>query len=583
MKMTVSLTERGKDQKEGNMNEYNVIGDKYYDGDGVEQSYETAFSYYMKAAEMNDPEGYFNLAWCYENGYGTEQSDTNAVIYYNKAGELGVAKAWRNLGFKLFFSVTDDADPKLKESFNYMLKAADMGDASAQAHIAQAYQGGAGWGAPEADHDKAKAYLARAVEQGNEHAMWVLAENYSNGSFGYEQNAGLALTYYRKAAEAGSSKAMHDMAMITYFGFNGAERDPSEAFDWACKAYREGDVSDNSVFFGALLMHGFFEDSADEDYSAGKQLIAEGAEAGIPLAEYLELRIELIEKNFGKVSPELAENLLYLAYINDHHTEYVRDEKELLVEAQAPRIINMALDGDFSASAGLSRIFMPNTNNNEDFGGEAVSSLRLSEKWAEQAYKCDPVKGMDLYISTLALIGYIDNQIGAYNESEQKFIKVCRLTEEAGTLPGYEGLASDPAKRAEYYTDCAFVKIQTGDLDGAYNIFRRAEQEQLTSDALYGLFKVHSEENYYDYNWEKAVKYIIEASRRNIWMNTDRKAEAHYLLGMMYKDPAFAPFAGNNINKSYEAMNVAAELGFAPAAEEMPHYKQNFLGGYKYV
>ena len=111
------------------MNEYNIIGDRYFNGDGVEQNYETAFNNYLKAAEMEDPEGYSNLAWCYEHGLGTERSETNAIVNYTKAGEMGLAKAWRNLAFMLFFSVTDDNDPKLADSFKYMLKAADMGDA----------------------------------------------------------------------------------------------------------------------------------------------------------------------------------------------------------------------------------------------------------------------------------------------------------------------------------------------------------------------------------------------------------------------------------------------------------------------
>lgn len=565
------------------MNEFNEIGDRYFDGDGVEQSYETAFSYYLKAAEMGDAEGFYNLGWCYERGLGTERSETDAIINYSKAGELGFVKAWRCLGFMLFFSVTGDDDPRLPESFKYMLKAADLGDAAAQAHVAQGYQGGAGWGAPEVDLDKAKEYLAKAVEQGNEHAMWVLAENYATGSFGYEENPELALEYYRKAAEAGSYKAKHDMAVITYFGYYGVDEDPEKALELELDAYREGDIGDSSVFLGALLMHGLNEETADEDYETGKQLIAEAAGCGIHLADYLNARIPVVEKGFGRVTPLFAKNLLYLGYIMDHHEEYEREEKELFVEVQWPGVINAALDGDFNACVVMSRAFLLKTEENEELGGELVYDLELFEKWSRIAYECDKLKGLDLYLSALALLGHIDFQIGAYDHSESKRLKVCELLEEAKGLAGYEGLADDPKKCAGYYDDLGFIQLETKKFSEAYRSFDKANAEYRTSDALFGLFNIYANDESGYLDWPRAVDYITRACSLDAWEVDERKAKAHFMLGIMYRDPAFAPFIKSDINKSYELMSIAASLGFDPAKEELTHYKQGVFGGYKYV
>ena len=378
------------------MNENNKIGDRYFYGDGVEQNYETAFSYYLKAAELNDPEGCYHVAWCYEHGLGTMQAENDGV------------------------------------------------------------------------------------------------------------DLGLALMYYRKAADAGYVEAMHQMAILRYFGLNGVEENKLEAISWEKKAYQEGVEGDTYEFFGALLMLGLSSESTEQDYCRGKELIAKACIEGSTTAAELNHCIEVIERAFGKVTPDLLENLLYLVYVVEHHQDYERDDKEILVEAQAPRIINMALDGDYNACIGLREVFFPQSKVNEELKEEKIASFDLSVKWAEMAYKCDPVRGADYYITELALVGHISYKIGAFDDAEKRLTKVSELLDEARTIPGYHGDAYDPAKCADYYTRLGFSQVETGNLNGAYNSFMKANQQKVTSDALYGLFKVYRTEEFQYFDWQKA-------------------------------------------------------------------------------
>ena len=66
-------------------------------------------------------------------------------------------------------------------------------------------------------------------------------------------------------------------------------------------------------------------------------------------------------------------------------------------------------------------------------------------------------------------------------------------------------------------------------------------------------------------------------------MDENRKAEAHYFLGIIYKEPVFVEFVKTDIKKSYEMMVTAANLGFDPAKEELSHYKKTLFGKYVYI
>ena len=57
---------------------------------GVEKSLEKAFSYYKRAAEIDESGlAFLSLARCYRLGIGIEKSIEDAIYYYKLAGEYG--------------------------------------------------------------------------------------------------------------------------------------------------------------------------------------------------------------------------------------------------------------------------------------------------------------------------------------------------------------------------------------------------------------------------------------------------------------------------------------------------------------
>lgn len=73
-------------------------GMAYFNGDGVEQDYEHAFSYFMIAGEVEQyPSALNMLGICFRDGKGTKQNTDEALACFQRAASLGSSDAEKNL------------------------------------------------------------------------------------------------------------------------------------------------------------------------------------------------------------------------------------------------------------------------------------------------------------------------------------------------------------------------------------------------------------------------------------------------------------------------------------------------------
>lgn len=77
------------------------LGGCYFNGIGVEQSYERAVEWFSLAASQGNVVAQSNLADCYENGYGVERSRDMAMSWYKAAALQGDTRA------KIMYSMMD--------------------------------------------------------------------------------------------------------------------------------------------------------------------------------------------------------------------------------------------------------------------------------------------------------------------------------------------------------------------------------------------------------------------------------------------------------------------------------------------
>lgn len=75
------------------MNAQFYLGVCYECGEGIEQNYEKAAEWYIKAAEQGMPEAQFNIAMFYKYGDGVNKDLAEWVKWLTKAAEQGDPKA----------------------------------------------------------------------------------------------------------------------------------------------------------------------------------------------------------------------------------------------------------------------------------------------------------------------------------------------------------------------------------------------------------------------------------------------------------------------------------------------------------
>ena len=177
------------------------LGCYYYDGKGVEQSYEKAVNWWRKAAEKGYALAQYNLGVCYRKGQGVEQSYTEAVKWYRKAAEQGDAEAQYFLG--LYYKDGEAVEKSEVDAAKWLRKAADQGHTGAQCLLGAFYKTGNG---VEQSNVEAVKWFRKAAEQGNAEAQFFLGGCYEFGE-GVVKSESEAVKWWRKAAGQGNKNA----------------------------------------------------------------------------------------------------------------------------------------------------------------------------------------------------------------------------------------------------------------------------------------------------------------------------------------------------------------------------------------
>lgn len=164
-----------------------------------------------------------------------EREDYAAALgWFRKAADQGDAFAQAKIGNMYFkgLGVTQD----YVEAMRWFRKAADQGDAPAQALVGYLYK--KGLGVPK-DDAQAIIWWRKAAEQGDPKIQTALAFMYVEGE-GVPKDYGRAMTWFRKAADQGYAGAQTAIGSLYRDGM-GVPKDYAQAELWYRKAIAQGD------------------------------------------------------------------------------------------------------------------------------------------------------------------------------------------------------------------------------------------------------------------------------------------------------------------------------------------------------
>ena len=203
-----------------------ILGKLYDEGQEIPHDGKLAFEYYKKAADKEYPPAEYALGQMYYFGQDCEKNDQEALYWISKAAkELEDSDAYVVLAMVHKESEDEDVKDESK-AFYYAQKAAEMGDINAYNLLGTMYELGCG---VEQNYENAIKYYKLAVENGVEIAFLNLGAFYQAG-IGVSQDDRKAVEYFQAGANAGNMYCLNALGMC-YKNGTGVQQNYEKAFD----------------------------------------------------------------------------------------------------------------------------------------------------------------------------------------------------------------------------------------------------------------------------------------------------------------------------------------------------------------
>lgn len=193
-----------RDADERSADEAFAKGLAYKNGDGVQQSNETAIEYFKIAANL----GHVQAQMAVGGYYYAINDCAEAIKWLQMAADLGNAEALFNLG--VFYTEGLGVDQDLPKAAEYFYRAARRHHAEARYAYADFCAQGMG---VDQDLEKAVKWFTAAAEQGHVEAMFRLGQMYEEGQ-GVPVDFAQARQWYQAANEKGHRGATQALVML---------------------------------------------------------------------------------------------------------------------------------------------------------------------------------------------------------------------------------------------------------------------------------------------------------------------------------------------------------------------------------
>ena len=248
------------------------IGNRYQEGDGVEQNMEKAVEWWKKADEKGHTDATYNLGVYYQG----QEDLPNAVKYLEKAISQGSIAACHILGS--CYLRHDDVEGNVQKGMDLLETAAQKGYAESQLDLARIYNSGT-FGTR--DIDKCRYWLEKSVEANYPMAHYAMAYNLAHDDGLYPKDTDKALVHFRRAIELGCHDADADYINLRWYG-NGAEVDREEVIS----VYKQLAEKRDAVAWYNLYY--FYHDDVYEhrDNNIAADYLQRSADAGYVVALY---------------------------------------------------------------------------------------------------------------------------------------------------------------------------------------------------------------------------------------------------------------------------------------------------------
>ncbi|XP_045583166.1 protein sel-1 homolog 1 isoform X2 [Procambarus clarkii] len=271
----------------GNADAQMGLGFMFATGIGKNSSQAKALVHYTFGALGGSQLAQMALAYRYWSGNSVASSCETALTYYRKVSHT-VADEVSLTGNRAVQRVRllDEVDSPGSSSalldddlIQYYQFLAEKGDVQAQVGLGQLhYQGGRG---VEQDHQRALNYFVQAAEAGNANAMAFLGKMYLEGSSVVKQSNETALKYFKRAADQNNAVGQSGLGLLYLHG-RGVPQDYKLALKYFTLAAEQGWV-DGQLQLGNMYFSGL---GVRRDYKMAIKYFNLASQSGHVLAFY---------------------------------------------------------------------------------------------------------------------------------------------------------------------------------------------------------------------------------------------------------------------------------------------------------
>lgn len=280
---------------EGDLAAILELAEKYYNGNGVQQDYKTAFRYYKRADVLESEVAQYSIGVMYDNAQGVEHDPEKAFIYYKKAAEKGFAPAQTSLGEQYYFGIGCQKNDS--EAVYWLEKSVkEYPDANVYITLATIYKDTSD--ASLSSPSKSLSCVQKAIDEGSETALNLMGLYYELG-YGVEKDYSQAVHYYQLAADNGVESAYVNLGAFYQYGY-GVSKDERKAIEY----YQLGAKAGNMYCLNALGVCYRNGIGVAQNYEKAFELYQEAASYGNPAAEY---NIAVAYENGESVEKDVAE------------------------------------------------------------------------------------------------------------------------------------------------------------------------------------------------------------------------------------------------------------------------------------
>ncbi len=189
------------------------LGNRYHQGDGVEQDMEKAVEWWKKASDKGEIPATHNLGVYYQ----TIDDIPNAKKYLEISVSAGYIDSYFNLAL-CYLRHAAEGD-NVQKGIDLLEEAAEKGHTDSQWRLFGIYYDGT---VVTKDFDKARYWLEKCLETDYPKAHYAMAASLAQGTL-YPEDLDKALEHWRKAVELGCHDADEGYINLRWYG-NGAEK-----------------------------------------------------------------------------------------------------------------------------------------------------------------------------------------------------------------------------------------------------------------------------------------------------------------------------------------------------------------------